>query len=200
MIAKLLSVVIISVMATNSLAAINLALTNADIERALVVARDQDRTREKFHAAYIVNVDDPFVQSLEIISEYRRVVLLAEERISKGDRAFSYSSRLAGEALAPWRNRIVVRARLRFHPHNAYVDVPKIEMTVDGPNGELALVGVTSEPVYGFADPGKQAPIAGALADGVFEGKLIGQTKRTVTVKMDGKVLLTRQLDFAAVE
>jgi hypothetical protein len=193
-------VAVLVVAAITPLPAITLSIGPADIERALVVARDQDRTRERFHAAYIVTVDDPFVQSLEIISEYRRIVLLAEERMSKGDRAFSYSSRLAGEALTPWRNRVAVRARLRFHPHNAYVVVPKIEMSVDGPNADLALIGVTSEPVYGFAERGKQAPIAAAIADGVFEAKLIGQTKRTVTVKMDGKVLIARQLDFGSVE
>ena len=191
---------VLVVTAITPVRAINLALSNADVERALVVARDQDRIRERFHAAYIINLDDPFVQSLEIISEYRRVVLLAEERINKGDRAFAYSSRLAGDALAPWRNRVAVRARLRFHPHNAYVDVPTIEMSVDGPDARLALIGVLKEPIHALADPGQPASIAGAVADGVFDAKLIGQTRRTVTVKMDGKVLITRQLDFAAVE
>lgn len=183
--------------------AINLSVTPADIERALTIARDQDRARERFHAPYIVTVNDPFVERIEIVTEYRRVVLLAEDRIRKGDRAFAYSGRLAANALEPWRNRVSVLARLRFHPHNAYVDVPRVEVSADGPNADLALIGVLKEPILALPDPnnlGGQVPVLGAVAEGVFDAKLIGQTRRMITVRMDGKVLITRQLDFAAVE
>jgi hypothetical protein len=183
--------------------AINLAITPADIERALTIARDRDVIREKFHTPYVLEITDPFVERLEIVTEYRRVVMIAEDHIRKGDRAFAYSSRLAGHALEPWRNRVAVVARLRFHPHNAYVDVPRMEMSVDGPNADLALIGVLKEPLLAMPDPrnlGAQVPILGAVAEGVFDAKLIGQTRRTVTVKMDGKVLINRQLDFGAVE
>jgi hypothetical protein len=183
--------------------AINLAITTADIERALTIARDRDTVRERFHAPYIVKIDDPFVEQLEIISEFRRVVLLAEDRIRKGDRAFAYSSRLAAIAVDPWHHRVAVTARLRFHPHNAYVDVPRVDMSVDGPNAEVAKIGVLKEPTLALLDPtfpGAPVPILGAVVEGVFDAKLIGQTRRYVTVYMDGKVLLTRQLDFGSVE
>ena len=189
--------------AITPLGAINLSISTADVERALTIARDRDPVRERFHAPYITTVDDPFVERLEIVSEYRRVVMLAEDRIRKGDRAFAYSSRLAIIALEPWRNRVSVLARLRFHPHNAYVDVPDVSVTVDGRDADLALIGVVKEPLLALPDPrnlGAQVPILGAIAEGVFDAKLIGQTRRTVTVKMDGKLLITRQLDFAAVE
>lgn len=183
--------------------AINLSITTADIERALTIARDQDRARERFHVPYIVKVNDPFVEQLEIISEFRRVVLLAEDRVRKGDRAFAYSARLAANALEPWQNRVSVIARLRFHPHNAYVDVPRVDMSVDGPNAEEAKIGVLKEPILSLPDPnnlGGQVPVLGAVVEGVFDAKLIGQTRRYVTVYMDGKVLLTRQLDFSSIE
>jgi hypothetical protein len=189
--------------ATIPAGAINLSITPADIERALTIARDQERARERFHTSYIVTVTDPFVERIEIVTEYRRVVLLAEDRIRKGDRAFAYSGRLAANALEPWRNRVSVIVRLRFHPHNAYVDVPRLEVSVDGPNADLALIGVLKEPVLALIDPanpGGQVPILGAVAEGVFDAKLIGQTRRLVTVFMDGKVLIRQQVDFAAVE
>jgi hypothetical protein len=200
---KLFVVAVALVTAITPARAINLSITTADIERALTIARDQDRARERFHAAYIVNITDPFVERLEIISEFRRVVLLAEDRIRKGDRAFAYSSRLAAIALDPWHDRVAVAVRLRFHPHNAYVDVPDITMTLDGPNAERAFVGILKEPVLAMSDPRNPAggvPVLGAVAEAVFEATLIGQTRRHVNVAMDGKVLITRQLDFAAVE
>jgi hypothetical protein len=196
-------VAVTAVAAITPARAINLSLTSSDIERALTVARDQDRARERFHTAYVLIVDDPFVERIEIVTEYRRVVTLAEDHIRRGDRAFAYSGRLAAIALEPWRNRVSVLARLRFHPHNAYVDVPRVEVSVDGPNADLALIGVLKEPIFSMADPanpGSGVGILGAVAEGVFDAKLIGQTRRTVTVRMDGKVLITRQLDFGAVE
>lgn len=183
--------------------AINLSITTADIERALTIARDRDTVRERFHAPYIVKVNDPFVEQLEIISEYRRVVLLAEDRIRKGDRAFAYSSRLAALALEPWNNRVAVTARLRFHPHNAYVDVPDIKMTLDGPNADRAFIGILKEPLLALSDPanpGAHIPVLGAVAEAVFEASLIGQTRRSVAVLLDAKPLIIRQLDFSAVE
>lgn len=181
--------------------AINLQLTTADIERALTVARDREGARARFHAPYITSLNTPTVQSIEIISEFRRVVLLAEEHILKGDRGFASSSRIAGDAVKPWTNRVSVVARLRFHPLNTYVTVPNIEIVLDGPNANAAFVGVLKEPQYALTSkPGEQAAIIGAVAEGVFEAALIGQTQRTVTVRLDGKELVTTRLDFRAIE
>jgi hypothetical protein len=183
------------------LIAINLALTQADVERALVIARADERERARFHAPYLVAVNDPFVQSLEVITEFRRVVLIAEDRIRRGDRAFAYSSQTVQKAAATWKDRVSIVARLRFHPHHAYVNVPPIEITVDGPNADAALIGVLKEPLIGFSgSPGEAGPMIGAVAEGVFYAKLIGQTRRNVTVRLDGKTLVTRPLDFAAIE
>jgi hypothetical protein len=182
-------------------AALNLQLTTADIERALVIARGRDGERARFHAPYIQNLNHSTVQSVEIISEFRRVVLLAEDHILRGDRGFAYSPRLAEDGVKPWKGRVSVLTRLRFHPLNTYVGVPNIEIAVDGANAEAALIGVLKEPQYALTSaPGEQAALVGATAEGVFDAALIGQTERTVTMKLDGKVLVTARLDFRAVE
>lgn len=187
--------------ATLTLEAIKLQLATDDIDRALVIARGREGERARFHAPYVQNLDTPAVQSIEVISEFRRVVLLAEEHILRGDRAFAYSMRMAGDAIQPWKGRVSLVARLRFHPMNTYVSLPSIEITVDGPNADAALIGVLKEPQYAFSSaPGDQAAIVGAVAEGVFDAALIGQTERTVTVRMDGKELARVKLDFADIE
>jgi hypothetical protein len=181
--------------------AINLAVTTADIDRALVIARGRDAERARFHAPYIVTLKDPTVQSIEIITEFRRIVLLAEDHILKGDRGFAYSTRIAQAGAATWKNRVSVVARLRFHPMNTYVDIPKIEISLDGPNADRAFIGLLKEPLFALGGgPGEPVPILGAVAEGVFEAGLIGQTQRTATVKLDGKTLITRLLDFSSIE
>jgi hypothetical protein len=182
--------------------AIKLQLTTDDIDRALVIAREPERDRARFHEPYVQRLDTPTVQSIEVISEFRRVVLLAEEQILRGNRAFAYSTRSAGDAVHAWRGRVSIVARLRFHPMNTYAALPNIEITVDGPNADAALIGVLKDPVLalGSGAPGEQVPIIGAVAEAVFDAALIGQTERTATLTLDGKVLLRTALDFARVE
>lgn len=196
------AVVVLLLALGGSASAINLAMTAADIERALIIGRDREPERARFHAAYISRVNTPFVQTVELITEFRRVVLLAEERLQKGDRGFAYSSRLVAEALAPWKNRVAVRAQLRFHPQNTYADLPVIALALDGPNAAQALVSFKKDPITALAtgEPGERIPIAGAYAEALFDASLIGQTRRTVTVKIDGKDVGTVNLDFTRVE
>jgi hypothetical protein len=65
-----------------------------------VIASDIDRA--PIHAPYITTLDSEFLERVEIVTEFRRIVLLAEDHILKGDHAFAYSSRIAGEAARPW--------------------------------------------------------------------------------------------------
>lgn len=183
--------------------AIKVNVSALDVERALDISRGRDAERAQFHAPYIKTFDDPFVERVEIVTEFRRIVLLCEEHIKKGDRGFAYSSRIAAEAVRPWNRRVSIVARLRFHPQNNYVDVPPVEVTLDGPNADTALIGVSKDPVLGFTSadkPTAAAPILGAVVEGVFDAALIGQTERSVTIKLAGKQLLTTRLNFAGVE
>jgi hypothetical protein len=180
--------------------AINLDVSASDIDRALVIARERERERAPFHAPYITTLDSEFLERVEIVTEFRRIVLLAEEQIRKGDHAFAYSSRIAGEAARPWKQRLSVIARVRLHPQNNYLTVPDFEIALDGPDAAKASIGVLKDPVYGFSEPGVPAPILGAVVEGVFDAPVVGQTQRTVTVKLAGKVLSATRVNFAALE
>jgi hypothetical protein len=182
--------------------AINLNPSVADAERALAIARDREAGRARFHASYITRPGDPFLESIEIVTEYRRIVLLAEERARRGDYLFSYSSRSVLNALEPWRDRVSVIARVRFHPLNTYVALPRIDMSIDGAQGDQARVGVLKEPIVpiGLTPPGEHVPLLGAVVEGVFVASLIGQTDRVVSIGVDGKEVARVRLGFAAVE
>ena len=201
MTAKILAAVLAVAMVA-PLHAINLKVSALDVERALVLARDREAERARFHARYTTTLTDPVVQSVEILTEFRRVVLLAEERIRQGDRGFAYSVRMAQHAIEPWSQRVSVIARLRFHPQNAYVGIPPIEIALDGPRGEAALIGVLKEPILSMASgvPGEHIPILGAVAEAAFDAAIVGQTQRTATIKLDGKEVAKVKLDFATVE
>ena len=181
------------------LAALKIDISHADIERALAIARGTDGDRSRFHAAYVQWVNTPFVERFEVVSEFRRVVLFAEEQIARGDRLAAHSASRAASALQPFRRRVSVIAHVRFHPLNTYVTVPPVTMALAG--NERALIGIRRDPVYGYApNPGDAAPIMGAVVEGSFEAYALGQSPREFLVTLDGKVLDRWTFDFASIE
>ena len=179
--------------------ALRINIDHADVERALTLARSTEAERARFHARYIQQVNSPFVERAEIISEFRRVVLMGEEQIARGDRAFAYSITRANDALHVFRRRVSIRAQVRFHPLNNYVSLPPVTMALVG--NDRALIGIKRDPVYGFsAKPGDAAPLMGAVVDASFEADALGQARREFVVLLDNKELGRFLFDFADVE
>ena len=187
------------IVAARAAPALILDLTREDVERALTIARATAGERERFHAPYIKTIDTAAVERVEVVSEYRRVVLLAEEHAVRGDRQFAYSTTRALQALAVWKGRVSIVARLRFHPQNTYIDVPEVTMIMEGHPG--ALVGVLRAPVHvAPAAPGDRLPVLGAVVEGVFEAQAAGQAIREFVVALEGRELARVQFDFATLD
>lgn len=195
---KHLTTVLLVWLVTAPVGALKIDITLADIERALTIARGREGERAEFHARYIQRINTPFVERAEVISEFRRVVLIAEEQIARGDRLFAYSTTKAHDALQVFRRRISIRAQVRFHPQNNYVTLPPVTMALAG-NAD-ALIGVTRDPVYAFAEPGTSAPLMGAVVEGSFNAASIGQARREFVITLDGKELGRVSFDFAAID
>ena len=113
---------------------------------------------------------------------------------------FRYSVSLATQALAPWKRRLSMIARLRFHPQNNYVSLPKIEVALDG-NAE-ALVDVLLQPVLSMpsGQPRERLPVLGAVAEGVFDAVKVGQGVREFVVRVDGREIARVSFDLSAIE
>ena len=181
------------------LTAVKIDLTPHDVERALVIARGREPERERFHAPYVQRVETPFVERVEVVSEFRRIVMLAEDRISRGDRQFAYSVTAASEALQVWRRRVSLVARVRFHPQNNYVGVPAVTITMVG--DQNALIGVKREPLLAPASSAGQAhTVLGAIIEAVFEAAALAQSPRDFIITLDGKDLGRFTVDFGALE
>jgi hypothetical protein len=179
--------------------ALKIDISLPDVEQALVIARSREHERAAFHAKYIQEINAPFLDRAEVVTELRRVVLLAEERAARGDRQFSYSTTRAIDALKVWRRRVSVIARVRFHPQNNYVNVPSVMLELEG--NKAALIGVQRDPIYAF--PGRKGefvPVLGALVEGVFEAEALGQAPREFVVSLDGKELARMTFNLAAID
>ena len=82
-----------------------------------------DGGRTAFHRPYRIAIGRPPLDSVEIVTPFRRVVIAAELRARAGDRRFGQREGLAVAASYP--GQLSVHAEFTFHPLNTYVLVPQ---------------------------------------------------------------------------
>src|SRR5262245_40269701 len=108
--------------------AIDLELSVSQIEAALQTARGSEAGRAAFHAPYVFNAVSELVERIEVITELRRAVVMAETRIAAGDRMFAQSTNSVQEALRPFRRRVSIVATIKLPEPNAYVLAPPLDI------------------------------------------------------------------------
>lgn len=186
--------------------ALNLAVSNRDIERAQKIASETESARARFHGLYIQPVNDATVEQIEIITEFRRCVLVTEERLRLGDWMFGRGVRAVSEVLRPYRGRVSVVARLRFHPQNTFGDIPPSECAIGAASAAqpavspLDVIRTRIDQLQTGGQPGRSAPLLGALIETVFDAASIGETMRPVRVLMNGQTIARVSIDFSRLE
>jgi hypothetical protein len=111
-----------------------------------------------------------------------------------------FSVRPASEMLRPWRGKLTLSLRLRFHPHNVFVAVPSYEIAIGRP--AITALDVRRIPEYALgADPKRGAmALYGGVVEEDFDAAEVGQTTRAVRVALDGKELAATTINFALIE
>src|SRR4029453_8197881 len=92
-----------------------------------------DDVRSRFHAAYHIEVMQPPVDYIEVVTPFRRIALDAEARARAGERLYGQREALATLGDNPSRLDVVVE--LTFHPLNNYVGVPAFTVSLQPPGG-----------------------------------------------------------------
>ena len=87
-----------------------------------------DDVRSRFHAAYHIEVMQPPVDYIEVVTPFRRIALDAEARTRAGERLYGQREALATLGDNPSRLDVVVE--LTFHPLNNYVGVPAFTVSL----------------------------------------------------------------------
>jgi len=190
------------------LRAIHLLLTRNDIERALALARwpRSDTVRAQFHKRYIVTVNGPpteywAVEQVEVITEFRRVELMAEEHARINDNWGRGGIRDVEKSIRPWRGRVSIVVRLGLRANRPYVGVaPPVEVALGGP-GAVATIDVRRTDLYANCGGDLNGcALTGSLVEQVFDAVTVGQTARPLTVLWKGSQLAHVTIDFAGLE
>jgi hypothetical protein len=140
----------------------------------------------------------PLVESIEIITEFRRLVKIAEARIADGDRFFSRNTLAAQEAIRPFHHHVSIVARVRFHPQNTYVVGPPVDVELLDRFEPVPRLELQSQTEFGFATgkPKPQLPVVGVVTESVFDTDVVGQNYRTVVVRVEAKDVARLTIDF----
>jgi hypothetical protein len=185
----------------STVGAISTTVGDKDIERASRLAQSAPDVRARFHAPYIVSVNDPTLERLEVITEYRRYVVTTEEQLRLGHWLFAQTIEGAQQLVRPWRGRVSLTARLRFHPQNTFNTVPAYDLTVGDP--DLSALELARTPITALHSGNPRelfAPILGATLDAVFDASAIAGTVRPVRLSLGVQEVARVTIDFSKLE
>lgn len=200
--------------------AIDVHLGQDAIFDAIDFGRQATRERRAaFHDAYQATPGET-VRRISLVSEYRRVVLLMEEKRRQLDR--NYGVTQMNQALKPWRGLLDVIVELQFHPQNTYVGVPPVEVLVvplDAAGTPTPRVAEATDrlphfgrywdpppmdsPWWPFPTPGLPVirgaePLTGGWIEARFDAAAFKTGRHDVLVKDGAKTLARATFDFGA--
>jgi hypothetical protein len=178
--------------------------SDREIANALNLARGSESTRAMFHRPYILPYSDATIEQLEVITEFRRFVLAAEEQLAAGNwmlgrGGFDQKGRTLKDLLRPLAGQVSIRARLRFHPHNSYVALPPFDILL----GEPTLVAeqtIRTPHVIPSGDGNPRDFISGATIEVTFDARAIRDRVLVVRLISEGKELARTTADFSRLD
>ena len=183
-----------------------LSMSGGEIERAQQVARARDSERQQFHRRYVFDLHDDTVTQIEVVTEFRRLVLITEEHIFRGDWLFSRGVTAAEKALTPFRGMVTIRAAVRFNPLNTFITPPAYLLAIgDAESGApRAVIDTQVTPEYSTPFKARGGKMVSSLTGATLEADLpaaeLGQTRRVVAVTLDGKELARTTVEFGKLD
>ena len=193
------------VLAWAPVTAVTEVMSEMDISYALAIANGSEASRATFHAPYIVAVADPLIEHLEVITEFRRFVLSAEDQLKAGNwmmarGGFDPKGRTLKDALRPLAGQVSIRATLRFHPQNNYVTLPAFDILLGEPT-LLPLNAIrTPHVTTASGEPGTRDVINGATIEMFYNAPSIDDRVLPVRILSEGRELTRISVDFSRVQ
>jgi hypothetical protein len=186
------------------LAGLTEVVTDREVAQALNIANGSEASRALFHAPYRVEIAEPLIEQLEVITEFRRFVLAAEDQAKAGNwmmarGGYDTKGRTLKDLLRPRTGQVSIRARLRFHPHNNYVTLPPFDILLGDPT-LLAIDAVRTPHVTQAGEPGTRDTLYAATIETFFNAPTITDRVLPLRLLFEGKEVARVSVDFARVE
>jgi hypothetical protein len=171
-----------------------------------------DDVRSRFHAAYHIEVMQPPVDYIEVVTPFRRIALDAESHTRAGERLYGQREALATLGDNPSRLDVVVE--LTFHPLNNYVGVPAFTVSLLPAGGtpieprtisrvprfgpRLSGMPLPYPYVANSSPPQGSQPLLGGSIVAAFDGTTLdARGTYAVLIRDSGKDIAKAPVDFA---
>lgn len=174
-----------------------------------------DSARARFHAPYHIDIKQPPVDYIEVVTPFRRVAIDSEAHTHAGARLYGQREALAVLGDDPTRIDIVVE--LTFHPMNTYIGVPDYGVRLERGDGSMVplqprtirrlprfgprLSGLPLPYPYMTAPPARSGsqPLLGGSIVATFDGEMVGPRDTYLAVVSEaGKDLARGRVDLSA--
>jgi len=165
---RMTGVVVLLMMAIGAGGGAGAARQADDARDAMNLGRTHDQALyDAFNAGYRLTPSG-VVDSVEVVTEFRRAVLIVREHAMNGE--YSFTANDLGSALAPYRGQVSVIAQVRLHPLNTYATAPKYDLYVrTGPHSKpVAAPSIKRDPVYALGSAGPGNTIVGIRLEASF--------------------------------
>ncbi len=170
-----------------------------------------DDMRSRFHAPYRIDVMQPPVDYIEVVTPFRRIALDAEAHTRAGERLYGQREALA--TLGDNPSRVDVIVELTFHPLNNYIGVPDFTVNVVPAGGmPIAPRGIIRTPRFGprlsgmplpypyeTGPPSRQGsqPLLGGSVVATFDGTTLdGRGTYLILIREGGKDVAKASVNF----
>jgi hypothetical protein len=112
-----------------------------------------DALYESFNKGYSLSPADT-IDNAEIVTEFRRAVMLVREKVAMGD--YAITERDLNTAIAPYLGKVTYIVQARLNPMNTFIKPPAYDLYVStGPTSKpIAPENLKREPVYAIGPPG----------------------------------------------
>jgi hypothetical protein len=178
------------------------SLDNADVADAVRVGHSSAGELDRFHAAYRVAVDDPVIRGVEIVTPFRHIVQVTEERIRLGDA--TWDTARAAVVGREFEGRLDLVVQLQFSPSNTYRTVPSYSVAIhrrDAQGGRLLPIDTRSAASYLAGQPAPPGtPILAATITSTFDAARVDTSSPVlVGIFLDGREVRRVTVDLGSV-
>jgi hypothetical protein len=139
------------------------------------------------------------IDRAEIVTEFRRAVLIVREHVLQGD--YMFGGEALAKALQPLKGMVTFIVQIRLHPLHAFSKEPAYDLYVrTGPASEpIASTGVKREPVYAQGGGPGTAPLVAVRLEASFPRAALTRSAAPQLIVTDEKaeILWQARLDLS---
>ena len=170
-----------------------------DVRDAMNLGRTHDQALyDAFNAGYRLTPSG-VIDSVEVITEFRRAVLIVRDHANRGE--YSFTANDLASTLAPYRGQVTFIAQVHLHPLNTFAAAPAYDLYVrTGPQSKpAASPAIKRDPVYAPGGAGPGHAIAAVRLEASFARADIMNAADPTLVLIDehGAILWQTRFDLA---